>query len=136
MAVNSEVSSAQTVLLIGKDQTMAKCQQCGKGPKGKGRQWLISLAALVLLGRGDKIRTCDPLNPIQVLYQTEPHPDLFYYNFNLLFVNRLFFIGYNILFQLLLFRCLFGVFLTYICVFIQKEILIIGFTYIGFFLIK
>ena len=24
--------------------------------------------------RGDRIRTCDPLVPNQVLYQTEPHP--------------------------------------------------------------
>jgi hypothetical protein len=27
------------------------------------------------LGRGDRIRTCDPLLPKQVLYQAEPHPD-------------------------------------------------------------
>ena len=27
-----------------------------------------------LTRRGDKIRTCDPLIPNQVLYQTEPHP--------------------------------------------------------------
>lgn len=26
-------------------------------------------------GRGDKIRTCDPLNPIQVRYRAAPRPD-------------------------------------------------------------
>ena len=26
-------------------------------------------------GRGDRIRTCDPLHPMQVLYQAELHPD-------------------------------------------------------------
>ncbi len=26
-------------------------------------------------GRGDGIRTCDPLHPMQVLYQAELHPD-------------------------------------------------------------
>src|SRR5207248_4640210 len=28
-----------------------------------------------LIGRGDRIRTCDPLVPNQVLYQAEPLPD-------------------------------------------------------------
>lgn len=32
---------------------------------------------LVYNGRGDEIRTHDPLLPKQMLYQTEPHPDLF-----------------------------------------------------------
>lgn len=27
-------------------------------------------------GRGDRIRTYDPLHPMQVLYQTELHPDM------------------------------------------------------------
>ena len=27
------------------------------------------------IGRGDRIRTCDPLHPMQVLYQTELHPE-------------------------------------------------------------
>ena len=26
-------------------------------------------------GRGDRIRTCDPLHPMQVLYQAELHPE-------------------------------------------------------------
>ena len=26
-------------------------------------------------GRGDRNRTCDPLHPMQVLYQAEPHPE-------------------------------------------------------------
>ena len=30
-------------------------------------------------GRSERIRTSGPLNPIQVLYQTEPHPDLLIY---------------------------------------------------------
>ena len=30
---------------------------------------------IFLIGRGDKIRTCDPLHPMQVLYQAELHPD-------------------------------------------------------------
>ena len=30
---------------------------------------------LNLYGRGDRIRTCDPLHPMQVLYQAELHPD-------------------------------------------------------------
>ena len=30
---------------------------------------------LTKYGRGDKIRTCDPLHPMQVLYQAELHPD-------------------------------------------------------------
>lgn len=29
-----------------------------------------------IANRNDRIRTCDPLNPDQVLYQTEPHPDI------------------------------------------------------------
>src|SRR3954470_24951445 len=28
-----------------------------------------------IIGRGDRIRTCDPLVPNQVLYQAEPLPD-------------------------------------------------------------
>jgi hypothetical protein len=28
-----------------------------------------------LIGRGDKIRTCDPLHPMQVRYQAAPRPD-------------------------------------------------------------
>src|SRR3954463_7081766 len=28
-----------------------------------------------MIGRGDRIRTCDPLVPNQVLYQAEPLPD-------------------------------------------------------------
>ena len=28
-----------------------------------------------MFGRGDRIRTCDPLVPNQVLYQAEPLPD-------------------------------------------------------------
>lgn len=31
--------------------------------------------ASFLCGRDDRIRTCDPLVPNQVLYQAEPHPD-------------------------------------------------------------
>jgi hypothetical protein len=27
------------------------------------------------IGRGDKIRTCDPLHPMQVRYQAAPRPD-------------------------------------------------------------
>ena len=27
-------------------------------------------------GRGDRNRTCDPLHPMQVLYQSELHPDI------------------------------------------------------------
>jgi hypothetical protein len=29
----------------------------------------------VSIGRGDKIRTCDPLHPMQVRYQAAPRPD-------------------------------------------------------------
>ncbi len=29
-----------------------------------------------LFGRDERIRTFDHLNPIQVLYQTEPHPEV------------------------------------------------------------
>jgi hypothetical protein len=32
-------------------------------------------AALGKIGRGDKIRTCDPLHPMQVRYQAAPRPD-------------------------------------------------------------
>src|SRR5277367_3033091 len=28
-----------------------------------------------IIGRGDKIRTCDPLHPMQVRYQAAPRPD-------------------------------------------------------------
>ncbi len=28
-----------------------------------------------VIGRGDKIRTCDPLHPMQVRYQAAPRPD-------------------------------------------------------------
>ena len=34
------------------------------------------LAALVIFGRNERIRTSDPLNPIQVRYQTAPRSDL------------------------------------------------------------
>lgn len=30
-----------------------------------------------MIGRGDRIRTCDPCLPKAVLYQAELHPDLF-----------------------------------------------------------
>ena len=29
----------------------------------------------IKIGRGDKIRTCDPLHPMQVRYQAAPRPD-------------------------------------------------------------
>ena len=32
-------------------------------------------AGLNFYGRGDRIRTCDPLHPMQVLYQAELHPE-------------------------------------------------------------
>ena len=31
---------------------------------------------LVVFGPGDRIRTCGPVVPNHVLYQTEPHPDI------------------------------------------------------------
>ncbi len=34
------------------------------------------LKALCYFGRDDKIRTCDPLHPMQVRYQAAPHPDV------------------------------------------------------------
>ena len=34
-------------------------------------------------GRSDKNRTCDLLNPIQALYQAEPHPDIVATNYNI-----------------------------------------------------
>ncbi len=38
----------------------------------------IAIVAIFLLnrGRGDRNRTCDPLHPMQVLYQAELHPDM------------------------------------------------------------
>ncbi len=35
----------------------------------------VSERILFFIGRGDKIRTCDPHVPNVVLYQTEPHLD-------------------------------------------------------------
>ena len=32
----------------------------------------------LIQSRNDRNRTCDPLNPNQVLYQTEPHPDIYF----------------------------------------------------------
>jgi hypothetical protein len=34
-----------------------------------------ALTLPVSIGRGDKIRTCDPLHPMQVRYQAAPRPD-------------------------------------------------------------
>jgi hypothetical protein len=34
-----------------------------------------NLNAREKFGRGDKIRTCDPLHPMQVRYQAAPRPD-------------------------------------------------------------
>jgi hypothetical protein len=34
-----------------------------------------STLALVSIGRGEKIRTSDPLHPMQVRYQAAPRPD-------------------------------------------------------------
>ncbi len=44
-----------------------------KPDKNKGRQQLLK--PFVCFSRDDKIRTCDPLHPMQVRYQAAPHPD-------------------------------------------------------------
>ncbi len=41
--------------------------------KQKGQQ--INLLALVMFGRCERIRTFDPLHPMQVRYQAAPHTD-------------------------------------------------------------
>ena len=46
----------------------------------------------LLFGPGDRIRTCGPVVPNHVLYQTEPHPDIALY-FRATF-KRLFIIVY------------------------------------------
>jgi hypothetical protein len=38
------------------------------------------LKALCLLSRDDKIRTCDPLHPMQVRYRAALHPDVFLFS--------------------------------------------------------
>ena len=48
---------------------------CGiKGLTRLGR-FLVGPLIESLIGRGDKIRTCDPLHPMQVRYQAAPRPD-------------------------------------------------------------
>ena len=45
--------------------------------KQKSRRWGLRLPMYVidLFGRGDRIRTCDPLHPMQVRYQAALHPE-------------------------------------------------------------
>ena len=47
------------------------------GQKRKSRRWGLRLPIQVidLIGRGDRIRTCDPLHPMQVRYQAALHPE-------------------------------------------------------------
>jgi hypothetical protein len=46
--------------------------------QGEQRDWSTQTRAgnySLRIGRGDKIRTCDPLHPMQVRYQAAPRPD-------------------------------------------------------------
>jgi hypothetical protein len=56
---------------IRKPKFSAKASQYPK-PK-PGTVYLTQV--FVRIGRGDKIRTCDPLHPMQVRYQAAPRPD-------------------------------------------------------------
>ena len=42
----------------------------------------------ILDGRSGRIRTCDPLVPSQVLYQTEPRPDVTICFVNIIYSNK------------------------------------------------
>ena len=46
-------------------------RQCAKKPR---------LSPRLLVGRDDKIRTCDPLHPMQVRYRAALHPDVFLFS--------------------------------------------------------
>ncbi len=51
---------------------------CGKTEEKKTQKkgfWISPKASSVSTGRDEKIRTSDPLNPIQVRYQAALHPD-------------------------------------------------------------
>ena len=37
---------------------------------------LLNGLKFIFDGRGDRIRTCDPLHPMQVRYQAAPHPEV------------------------------------------------------------
>jgi surfactin synthase thioesterase subunit len=41
------------------------------------KQKKLNMAVELFAGREDKIRTCDPLNPIQVRYRAAPLPEHF-----------------------------------------------------------
>ena len=52
------------------------CQLDGKGIKKKmSKRWIQRL--LIMIGRGDRIRTCDHLVPNQERYRTALHPEYF-----------------------------------------------------------
>src|SRR3954471_631810 len=50
------------------------CEMCRKEDQRQNRADKSAVKAATLIGRGDRIRTCDPLVPNQVLYQAEPLP--------------------------------------------------------------